>query len=133
GAAIWGVADGIAGSHDAYAIPWSDRIDPLYRDFRDTILIVSGAEKAVSSTAGHALMNDLAYAVTRYAEARRHLGVLADAMSRADALDIFIAVCESEALQLHALMMSGPAPFILMEPGTVAIIKEVWRYRRNTG
>jgi diphosphomevalonate decarboxylase len=46
--------------------------------------------------------------------------------------DAFISVCESEALQLHALMMSGHNPFILMEPNTIAIIKKIWQYRNET-
>ncbi|MBP7540167.1 MAG: diphosphomevalonate decarboxylase, partial [Saprospiraceae bacterium] len=42
-------------------------------------------------------------------------------------------IVESEALQLHALMMSGNTPFILMEPGTISLIKEIWRFRKETG
>ena len=76
-------------------------------------------------------MNDLAYAATRYSEARNNLGRLLDLMQHDDTLDQFIQIVESEALQLHALMMSGPAPFILMEPGTLSVIREVWRFRRE--
>ena len=47
-------------------------------------------------------------------------------------LNAFIAIVESEALQLHALMMSGKTPFILMEPGTISLIKEIWRFRKET-
>jgi len=133
GAALWGATDGIAGSSDDFAIPWAGNMDAIYREFRDTILIVSSAEKSVSSTAGHALMDSLPYAPVRYAEARQNLARLVDAMSRRDGLVDFMAICESEALQLHALMMSGSTPFILMEPGTLAIIKAVWRFRRDTG
>ena len=47
-------------------------------------------------------------------------------------LDQFISICESEALQLHALMMSGDHPFILMQPNTISIINEVWRFRNES-
>lgn len=132
-ASLWGETDGVAGSSDAQAIPWEHHLAPVFTSYKDTILIVSAGEKSVSSTAGHALMEVLAYADVRYREARKNIHTLIDAMRRDDAMDAFISVCESEALQLHALMMAGPSPFILMEPGSVAIIKDVWRFRKETG
>jgi len=132
GAAIWGALDTIDESSDQYAIPWNEHLSPVYKDFQDTILIVSTSEKSVSSTAGHNLMNGHAYAASRYAVARNNMHRLCDVMQRDDLIDQFISIVESEALQLHALMMCGESPFMLMEPGTVAIIKEVWRYRKAT-
>lgn len=132
-AALWGESSGVAASSDAYAIPWGNEMAPVYHDFQDTILIVSTKEKAVSSTAGHKLMEGLPYADTRYAEAKNNLNKLCDIMSRPDAIDQFITIVESEALQLHALMMSGNTPFILMEPDTISLIKEIWRFRKETG
>lgn len=132
-AALWGATGGIDDSSDSYAIPWADRVQPFYRDYCDTILIVSSAEKAVSSTAGHELMNLLPYARTRYAEAQRNIERLIDTLASEDSVNDFMTICETEALQLHALMMSGDAPFILMEPGTLAIIKAVWAFRKETG
>lgn len=132
GAALWGKTGSVADSRDEYALPWKNNLAPVFQDYQDTILIVSASEKSVSSTAGHALMNSLAYAETRYAEAGKNMHRLITCMKRDDGLDEFISICESEALQLHALMMSGPTPFILMEPNTIAIIKEVWRFRKET-
>jgi diphosphomevalonate decarboxylase len=132
-AAIWGKTDASEASNDLFAIPWHNYLASVYKDYQDTILIVSASEKSVSSTAGHKLMDGLSYAPTRYAEARHNLIRLSEAMQQEDALDVFITVVESEALQLHALMMSGDTPFILMEPGTISIIKEVWRFRKASG
>ncbi len=73
------------------------------------------------------------YAGTRYFEAKKNVSQLMDCMQSDNSLDQFISICESEALQLHALMMSGHQPFILMEPDTLSIIKEVWRFRNETG
>lgn len=131
-AALWGVTAGIMDSSDDYAIPWAHGLAEVYTTFCDTILIVSSQEKSVSSTAGHALMDELPYAPVRYAEARKHLTSLLEVMQHDDKLDQFIEIVESEALQLHALMMSGKRPFILMEPGTLSIIKEIWRFRKDT-
>lgn len=132
-AGLWGEAFGVADSSDAYAIPWGNEMAPVYHDFQDTILIVSTKEKAVSSTAGHKLMDGLPYADIRYSVAKNNLTSLCEIMRHPDALDRFITIVESEALQLHALMMSGDSPFILMEPGTLSLIKEIWRFRKESG
>lgn len=132
-ASIWGNASVIPNSSDSYAIPWGDHLSPVYRDYQDTILIVSSKEKSMSSTSGHEMMTGLAYAEVRYAVAKNNLSRLVESLGTETGLDQFISVCESEALQLHALMMSGSKPFILMEANTVSIIKEVWRFRKESG
>ena len=133
GAAIWGAADTIDESSDRHAIPWNEHMSEVYKDFQDTILIISASEKSVSSTAGHDLMKNHAYANTRYEVARNNLSRLCEVMRHDEGLNTFINIVESEALQLHALMMCGDSPFMLMESGTVSVIKEVWRFRKATG
>lgn len=132
-ASIWGQTANASESSDLFGIPWEQHIAAVFKDYRDTILIVSTAEKSVSSTAGHRLMEGLPYAETRYVEARKNLIHLTEVMTTGTDLNAFISIVESEALQLHALMMSGNTPFILMEPGTISLIKEVWRFRKETG
>jgi len=131
-AALWGKTPGIPESNDAYAIPWGDQLSPMFREYQDTILVVCSGEKSVSSSAGHELMSGLAYAEVRYALAKKNLGRLIESMQTENGIDQFISICESEALQLHALMMSGERPFMLLEPSTVSIIKEVWRFRKES-
>lgn len=129
-AALWGKTSEVSDSSNAYAIPWEEYLAPEFLTYRDTIVVVSASEKSVSSTKGHALMDELPYAETRYAQARENLERLISAMQDGDP-DVFIQVVESEALQLHALMMSGKTPYILMEPGTLRIIKQVWKFRKD--
>lgn len=131
-AALWGATPSVENSSDEYAIPWNDQIDSIYKSFHDTILIISSTEKSVSSTAGHELMNDLVYADVRYSEAHKNVACLTEIMRTSDHIDAFIALCESEALQLHALMMSGPQPYILIEPNTIAVIRKLWQFRNET-
>jgi len=45
----------------------------------------------------------------------------------------FIEVVESEALTLHAMMMTSLPYFILMKPNTLVVINKVWEYRKATG
>jgi len=47
-------------------------------------------------------------------------------------LSRFISITESEALSLHAMMMSSQPYFILMKPNTLQIIEEVWNFRTST-
>ena len=48
-------------------------------------------------------------------------------------LNTFINIVESEALTLHAMMMSSNPYFILMKPNTLEIIQKLWAYRKETG
>jgi diphosphomevalonate decarboxylase len=132
-AALWGKTEGVASSSDHFAIPWKDQTDPFYATFRDTILLVKNEEKTVSSSIGHQLMELHPYANARYTTARENLSHLMVILRNPALIDHFISICESEALHLHALMMSGPNPFVLIEPATISIIKEVWRFRKDSG
>ena len=47
-------------------------------------------------------------------------------------LDEFIKIVESEALTLHAMMMTSMPYFILMKPNTLEIINKIWKFRNET-
>ncbi len=131
-AAVWGETAVVQGSSNEYAVPVGDLIHEKFRDFHDDILIVSSEEKAVSSRAGHALMEGNPFAEARYAQARQRLGVLFDAM-RAGDLETFGRIAEDEALTLHALMMCSNPSYVLLQPNSLAIIEKVREYRAETG
>ena len=44
----------------------------------------------------------------------------------------FIEIVESEALSLHAMMMTSMPYFILMKPNTLEIINRIWSYRKQS-
>ena len=129
--ALWGKTEAYEGSSDEYAVSLSDDIQPVFKTYHDSILIVSGETKSVSSRAGHALMEGNPYASARYAQANENIKNLLSALKSGD-LDTFINITESEALQLHALMMCSNPSFILMKPNTLRIIEEVKRFRNET-
>lgn len=129
--ALWGATDGFKGSSDEYAVSLEDEIHPVFKTYRDSILIVSEASKAVSSRAGHALMDSNPYAATRYRQAQTNISDLLSALKSGD-LETFISITESEALQLHALMMCSSPSFILLKPNTLRIIEEVRLFREET-
>lgn len=131
-AALWGRNNSVGGSSDQYAIPWAEQLAPIYHTYHDAILITSSNEKKVSSTAGHALMNNIQYADTRYQQANTNLLQLVDIMRSEYKVNDFITIVESEALQLHALMMMSSPPYILIEPDTLFIIREIWKFRKES-
>ena len=76
-------------------------------------------------------MHNHPYAQQRFITANDNLSKLIAIMESGD-LSAFIEVVESEALQLHSMMMSSMPYFILMKPNTLEIINRVWAYRKAT-
>jgi len=129
--ALWGATDCYKGSSNEYAVSVENDIHPVFKTYRDSILIVSGEKKSVSSRAGHGLMEGNPYAPARYAQANENIKNLLTALKLGD-LGTFMNITESEALQLHALMMCSNPSFILMKPNTLHIIEEVRNFRNET-
>ena len=129
--ALWGQTEAYQGSSDEYAVSLENDIHPVFKSFRDAILIVSGETKSVSSRAGHALMEGNPYASARYAQANDNIKTLLAALKAGD-LDTFINITESEALQLHALMMCSNPSYILMKPNTLNLINEIREFRHES-
>ncbi|GEM54037.1 diphosphomevalonate decarboxylase [Flavobacterium branchiophilum NBRC 15030 = ATCC 35035] len=118
-------------SSDVFGIPFPNQIHEVFTDFQDTILLVDKGEKQVSSTLGHNLMHGHPFATQRFEQAKLQLHQLSLAISKGD-LETFIAIVESEALTLHAMMMTSMPYFILMKPPTLAIINAIWQFRKTT-
>jgi diphosphomevalonate decarboxylase len=131
-AASWGKHDSIAFSSNEHATPVGDSIHEVFKTMRDSILIVSAAEKSVSSRAGHALMEGNPYAESRYQQAEQHIKQIMSAMQNGD-LEQWGSIVEKEALTLHALMMASEPPFILLKPNTLHMIESIQRFRKETG
>ena len=129
--ALWGKTDCYKGSSDEFAVSLENDIHPIFKTYRDAILIVSGETKSVSSRAGHALMEGNPYAPARYVQANENIKDLLAALKSGD-LDTFINITESEALQLHALMMCSNPSYILMKPNTLRIIEIIRQFRDET-
>lgn len=127
----WGEFSGIPESSDEYAIPYQGEVAPVFQDFQDCILLVEKGQKQVSSTAGHGLMNNHPFAKERFKQAHRNLEELLSILKSGD-IQAFGNLVESEALTLHAMMMSSNPYFILMKPNTLQIIEAIWAFRKET-
>ena len=71
------------------------------------------------------------YAKPRYKQARKRVLELIESMKTGD-IESFGRIAEDEALTLHALMMCSNPSYMLMEPGSVAAIKSIRRFREET-
>lgn len=128
---VWGATSLDEKYSDEYALELQ-KVNPVFQNLHDDILIVSSAEKSVSSTAGHNLMVDNPYAEIRYAEAKKKLLSLAEIIEQGD-INGFGKIVEEEAMSLHALMMCSDPSYVLMEPASLQVINEIRRFRSETG
>jgi diphosphomevalonate decarboxylase len=128
---IWGKNRIQKSGNDLYATPFGSDLNPIFSSYQDTILLVDKGTKTVSSTQGHQLMHNHPFAAQRFIQARHNLADLVLIMKSGD-LDEFMRIVETEALSLHAIMMTSNPYFILMQPNTLGIIQKVWEYRKET-
>jgi diphosphomevalonate decarboxylase len=128
---VWGNSKMIDGSSDLFGVKYPNKVHDNFKEYQDTILLVDKGEKQVSSTVGHNLMYNHPYAKNRFQQAHDNLEKLKPILESGD-LDAFIALVESEALTLHAMMMTSIPYFILMKPNTLEIINKIWKFRRET-
>jgi diphosphomevalonate decarboxylase len=129
---VWGKTDSIIGSNDLFGVKYPYKVHENFKAYQDTILLVDKGEKQVSSTVGHNLMHHHPYAKNRFQQAHDNLEKLKTILESGD-LNAFIALIESEALTLHAMMMTSMPYFILMKPNTLEIINKIWKFRQETG
>ena len=106
-------------------------VNPVFKSYHDSILIVSNKEKSVSSRVGHSLMNGHPLAEKRYETARKNTERLLKVLKDGD-LDEFVDIAEAEALQLHEMMATSTPPYKLVEPNTLNIIEAVRNFRQET-
>jgi diphosphomevalonate decarboxylase len=127
--ASWGVTSAIQESSNVIASPFT-AVNDVFKDYQDSILLIDEGEKTVSSTVGHNLMHGHPFAAARFEQANSNLEKITKILETGD-LDAFINIVESEALTLHAMMMSSNPYFILMKPNTLSAIEKIWNYRKQ--
>ncbi len=129
---IWGEHPDIPNSSNLYAIKPDFELHQNFINFRDSIVLVEKGQKKVSSTAGHALMENHIYKDIRKSQAFDRSKEILKILKNGD-LKAFIYLTESEALNLHALMMTSQPDYLLMQPETLHIIHKIRNYRQDTG
>lgn len=127
---IWGNHQETENSSDLFGVEFAN-LHSNFKNYQDTILLVDKGEKQVSSTLGHDLMNGHPFAEKRFEQAHKNLSKIKSILKNG-AFDEFIEIVESEALTLHAMMMTSMPYFILMKPNTLEIINKIWSFRAAT-
>ena len=127
----WGNHSEIDGSSDLFGVEFPNIIHDNFKNYQDTILLVDKGEKQVSSTVGHDLMHNHPFSKQRFSQAHHNLSALKNVLENGE-LTKFIEIVESEALTLHAMMMTSMPYFILMKPNTLQIINAIWKFRKET-
>jgi len=128
---VWGEHSQIDHSSNLFGLKYEGKVDEVFHNFQDTILLVDKGEKQVSSTVGHDLMHGHPFAEQRFKQASDNLEKFIPVLKSGN-LSEFIKIIESEALSLHAMMMSSQPYFILMKPNTLEIINKIWAFRERT-
>jgi diphosphomevalonate decarboxylase len=127
---VWGNHPEIEGSSDLFGVQFPYKVHNVFENYQDAILLVDKGEKQVSSTIGHKLMHNHPYAENRFKQANENLGKMSIILQNGD-IKSFINLVESEALTLHAMMLTSNPYFILMKPNTLEIINKIWEYRKE--
>jgi len=128
---VWGSHSEVKGSSNLFGVTLEQEVHPVFKKYQDTILLVDKGEKVVSSTVGHQLMHKHPFSEQRFEQAHQNLSDMLAVLKNGD-LDRFIEIVESEALTLHAMMMTSMPYFILMKPNTLEIIQKIWDFRENS-
>ncbi|NVK53481.1 MAG: diphosphomevalonate decarboxylase [Flavobacteriaceae bacterium] len=128
---VWGKHPDVDGSSDLFGVQFPFKVASVFENYQDAILLVDKGEKQVSSTVGHNLMHNHPYAAQRFIQASENLSEISQVLQNGD-VDTFINIVESEALTLHAMMLTSNPYFILMKPNTLQIINKIWEFRNNT-
>jgi diphosphomevalonate decarboxylase len=127
---VWGNHPEIEGSSDLFGVQFPYKVHSVFENYQDVILLVDKGEKQVSSTIGHNLMVNHPFAENRFLQANENLSKMSKILQEGNIKD-FINLVESEALTLHAMMLTSNPYFILMKPNTLEIINKIWEYRQE--
>jgi diphosphomevalonate decarboxylase len=128
---VWGEHHDIKESSNLYGIKFPYKVHKNFHNYRDTILLVDEGKKLVSSTIGHQLMRNHPFAKQRFEQANENLSKISKILQNGNFKE-FITIVESEALSLHAMMLTSNPYFILMQPNTLKIIHKIWNFRAKT-
>ncbi len=127
----WGQSPLDQSYSDTHATPVKMAIHPEFSHLQDAILIVSSEEKPISSREGHGRMGVHPYSSVRFSQAKSNFEQLLKGLKIGD-WSIVGPIIESEALSLHAMMMTSPEPYILLKPKTLELIQLIKHFREES-
>ncbi|MBM3283185.1 diphosphomevalonate decarboxylase [Candidatus Gottesmanbacteria bacterium] len=99
-----------------------------YWDIVDMVVIVSSSKKEVPTSEGQKRAYSSPFFISRIAGINNKIDKLKNSLREKDFVS-FGEIVESEALELHAIMLTSRPPLVYLLPETLKIIKlvEIWR------
>ncbi len=101
---------------------------PDFWDIADVVAIVSQGKKDVPTSIGHGAAKSNPFMETRKAHMRQKNVLVKEYIKNKD-LPKLGALCEGEALELHAIMLTQTPPLIYWQPNTILTMKLVQKWR----
>lgn len=104
--------------------------EPDHWDVVDLVCVISDVHKRTGSTEGHSLADTSPLQGARVADADRRLDICRSAILQRD-FESFADIVEQDSNMMHAVMMTSQPALFYWLPGTVRILREVKRWRRE--
>ncbi len=101
-----------------------------YWDIVDIVAVVSKNKKEVSTTEGQKLVNSSPFFPVRLANIKNKIELIKKYLSEKD-FTAFGELLESEALELHAIMLTSRPSLIYLLPGSLKIMHAVKKWRAD--
>jgi diphosphomevalonate decarboxylase len=105
---------------------------PEHWDLRDIVAVVSAEEKKVSSANGHLLALTSPLVEARSIRVTGWLDEVRQALAERDITRLG-PIIELDALTMHSVMMTSRPSLLYWQPGTLAILHAVQRWREDDG
>ncbi|MCO4768512.1 MAG: diphosphomevalonate decarboxylase [Deltaproteobacteria bacterium] len=99
-------------------------------DLRDLVVLVSRAPKAISSSEGHKIATRHPFMAARQELLPARMLATKGAVAARDLMTLG-ALVEQEALEMHAIMMSGQPAALYMQPGTLKLLHAIRAWRED--
>src|SRR5690606_32115799 len=106
-------------------------VHPSMQSMQDAILIIDSGAKKVSSSDGHALIENHPFKEARIKQANNNYEKLLLSLKTGD-FSLFDKVVREEAMTLHALMMTSDPSYFLMKPNGLKAIELILAFKEKT-
>jgi diphosphomevalonate decarboxylase len=105
---------------------------PSYWDLYDVVVVVSRAEKAVSSKGGHDLAHTSPLNLARVAALEPALAGVQSAITARNLAQLG-TIIEQDAIMMHAVMMTSTPSLFYWKPETLAVLQAIRHWRESEG
>lgn len=124
-----GFVELIAGSNDkeSYAFQLADE---NHWKIVDVVAVVDDRKKNVSTTEGHLRSKNNPYYKTRIEEMQDRINRVRTGILEKN-ITLLGEAIEQEALSMHAITMTSTPPALYWEPATIALMKDIIKWREN--